>query len=709
MRQLATAAAIVLFTSSLVSAQAPAGPEFTVDTALPDSKEDPSVGADGSGNLVVVWDNPKIPSSIHCKRLDAQGHPRGADFVVALGGQGLYPYDPRVHVAADGAFTVVWWAYEDFEGVDVYARRYDGAGAPRGPAFRVNTNANGVQISPAIAGDGTGAFVVVWGSEGQDGDRGAVVGRRFDAGGQPLGLEFVVNAQTAGDQGSAAIAMDAAGGFVVAWRSQVGYANGTAALAGQRFAPDGARVGGEIRISAFTTSVVSAPAVASAPAGGFVVAWLDSTGEPAQAMVRRFDAGGQAVGHEFPIATVGHTFLIPGRPPAVAVDSDGRFVVTWAPTEVATPMIQARRFDAAGAPRGHRFQVNTATSGTLRDTPALAFGPTDELTVLWSSDQGGRNLVGQHFRPLTPRALAADPTFSSTSNGNGVLEAGETVALRPSWHNHSGGALGLTGALDGITGPPGAVYTITDGAGDYGQVADDVIKACAECYAVGVSMPATRPAMHWDARATEALNADADGHQEWLLHVGDSFGDVPRTSAFYRFVETVLHAGVTSGCATGLYCPAVAVTREQMAVMALVAREGAGYAPFRCGTIRPRLFADVPVNSPFCPWVEELALRGVTAGCGGGNFCPDAAISREQLTVFLLRLLDPTFVPPACATPVFSDVPASSPFCPWVEEMARRGVVNGCGGGRFCGSEPVTREQMAVFLTTTFGLTLYGP
>lgn len=43
------------------------------------------------------------------------------------------------------------------------------------------------------------------------------------------------------------------------------------------------------------------------------------------------------------------------------------------------------------------------------------------------------------------------------------------------------------------------------------------------------------------------------------------------------------------------------------------------------------------------------------------------------------------------------------------EELARRGVVSGCGGGNYCPTSPVTREQMSVFLTVTFGLTLYGP
>ena len=45
-----------------------------------------------------------------------------------------------------------------------------------------------------------------------------------------------------------------------------------------------------------------------------------------------------------------------------------------------------------------------------------------------------------------------------------------------------------------------------------------------------------------------------------------------------------------------------------------------------------------------------------------------------------------------------------SSYAPWVEEMARRGITSGCGGGNFCPNDSVTRAQMAVFLVTTFGL-----
>ena len=144
-----------------------------------------------------------------------------------------------------------------------------------------------------------------------------------------------------------------------------------------------------------------------------------------------------------------------------------------------------------------------------------------------------------------------------------------------------------------------------------------------------------------------------------------------------------------------------------MSVFVLVAKEGAGYNPPACGM---PVFDDVPATNPFCKFIEELARRGVVSGCGNNNYCPTAAVTRDSMAVFVLRTLDPALNPPACVAgaETFPDVPASSPFCKWVEELARRGVVTGCGNGNYCPTTPVTREQMGVFITVTFGLTLYG-
>jgi len=50
-------------------------------------------------------------------------------------------------------------------------------------------------------------------------------------------------------------------------------------------------------------------------------------------------------------------------------------------------------------------------------------------------------------------------------------------------------------------------------------------------------------------------------------------------------------------------------------------------------------FNDVPTGHPFFQFVEALAASGITAGCGNGNFCPNTAVTRGQLAVFLTKAL----------------------------------------------------------------------
>jgi hypothetical protein len=179
------------------------------------------------------------------------------------------------------------------------------------------------------------------------------------------------------------------------------------------------------------------------------------------------------------------------------------------------------------------------------------------------------------------------------------------------------------------------------------------------------------------------------------------FADVPASNPFFRFVEAMFNAGVTSGCGNGSYCPGSAVTRDQMAVFLLRSKLGSSFAPPACTT---QVFNDVPCSNPFAPWINELAARGITGGCGSGNYCPGSTVTRDQMAVFLLVTKEGTsFSPPACSQ-VFNDVPCSNPFAPWINELAARGISGGCAAGMFCPGNPVTREQMSVFLSSTFSL-----
>jgi len=62
-------------------------------------------------------------------------------------------------------------------------------------------------------------------------------------------------------------------------------------------------------------------------------------------------------------------------------------------------------------------------------------------------------------------------------------------------------------------------------------------------------------------------------------------------------------------------------------------------------------------------------------------------------------------VSPAPATATFPlDVPTTHPFFRFVEAMAASGLTGGCATNSFCPDQPVTRGQLAVFLSNALGL-----
>jgi hypothetical protein len=50
-------------------------------------------------------------------------------------------------------------------------------------------------------------------------------------------------------------------------------------------------------------------------------------------------------------------------------------------------------------------------------------------------------------------------------------------------------------------------------------------------------------------------------------------------------------------------------------------------------------FGDVPLGAFGFQHVEALNASGITAGCGGGNFCPNDPLTRVQMAIFLAKAL----------------------------------------------------------------------
>src|SRR5262249_44206528 len=141
-----------------------------------------------------------------------------------------------------------------------------------GGQFQVNTYTTGRQNRPAVTGDAAGNFVVVWqsyGSAGSDTSGYSVQGQRYDSTGTPLGGEFQVNTYTTGCQGRPAVTGDASGNFVVVWASWGSPGSDTSynSIQGQRYDSAGTPVGGQFQVNTFTTGDQTYPAVTGDGAG----------------------------------------------------------------------------------------------------------------------------------------------------------------------------------------------------------------------------------------------------------------------------------------------------------------------------------------------------------------------------------------------------------------------------------------------------------
>jgi hypothetical protein len=265
-------------------------------------------------------------------------------------------------------------------------------GDPAGGEFRVNSATVGNQSGAATAMDADGDFVVTW--RGPDGDGYGVFAQRYNAAGEIQGGEFRVNSFTASDQGSQAVAMDADGDFVVTWMSY--YQDGSyIGIYAQRYNAAGVPQGGEIRVSSSPSSgqILVLPAVAMDADGDFAIAWgsiADFYFSDIDVYARRFNAAGVAQGDEFRVNETVSDFQ---NFPAIAMDDDGDFVVTWDSYGQTGSYgyydIFARRYNAAGTAQGSEFRVNNETFDE-QGVSAVAMDADGDFVVTWQSfDQDG--------------------------------------------------------------------------------------------------------------------------------------------------------------------------------------------------------------------------------------------------------------------------------------------------------------------------------
>jgi len=130
---------------------------------------------------------------------------------------------------------------------------------------------------------------------------------------------------------------------------------------------------------------------------------------------------------------------------------------------------------------------------------------------------------------------------------------------------------------------------------------------------------------------------------------------------------------------------------------------------FDAGAESFELLANVSTGgaaAPGCTFFQGIVTPPATVDNHNNVYVVEVGTTAgDSSTRFMaVRLSYNLQVSPAPATATFGDVPVGHPQHRFVEALVAAGITAGCAGGNYCPNDPITRGQMAVFLSVALGL-----
>ncbi|UCG58126.1 MAG: hypothetical protein JSU70_01205 [Phycisphaerales bacterium] len=196
------------------------GGEFVVNSE-PAVCRYPDVAIDPNGDVAVVWLWDRSSKSILARLFYADETPRTERFEVSTTGFSSLT-SPSIAMNDTGHFVVTWDGHPHLASQDdIHARMFDANGIAAEEQFRVNTDTPGPQQYPRAAANSAGEFVIVWDSEPDPPESGKdIFAQRYDDAGAPFGHQFRINTYTTDDQRYPSVALGSKDQFVTVWQSR---------------------------------------------------------------------------------------------------------------------------------------------------------------------------------------------------------------------------------------------------------------------------------------------------------------------------------------------------------------------------------------------------------------------------------------------------------------------------------------------------------
>ncbi len=321
---------------------------------------------------------------------------------------------PDAAVDNSGRLIFVWDSFSAAGGDrnDVFVRRFDTDGNALGDPIFVNTLVDDDQSFPRVAVAADGSFLVIWQSDEPDGavDRKWVRSQAFNANANPVGSEQLLSTLPTSEPTdvNADVAALRGGGYVVVWRSRNSPGpDPNYSIQGRRVGANGTPQGGQFQVNSTIDFTENYPAVTQLADGGFLAVWSGP-----EVHGRRFNASGNPVGNDFQINT-----LTAGTEAEVdaAVGWEGDVIVVWKDTEGngSDREIRGRVYNHNLAPLGPDFRINTVTDGQQENVRA-GDNANGGFFIAWDSDVSGGGDAGTdsiQARVVTGSNEFAGPQF----------------------------------------------------------------------------------------------------------------------------------------------------------------------------------------------------------------------------------------------------------------------------------------------------------